>query len=103
MMISLKPGEKKVSPVEVENIIYKIDGVKEVAVIGIPDVTLGESIIAFITVYDKVTLIEREIQKECMAQLEPFMVPQKIIFLPEMPKSNNGKIDKAELNKTLSE
>lgn len=97
----IKTRGEKVSPVEVENIIYKIDGIKEVAVIGIPDIILGESIIAFITVYDKVTLLEREIQKECMANLEPFMVPQKIVLLPEMPKSSNGKIDKAELKNSL--
>jgi acyl-coenzyme A synthetase/AMP-(fatty) acid ligase len=97
----IKTRGEKVSPVEVENIIYKIDGIKEVAVIGIPDVILGESIVAFITVYDKVTLLEREILKECMANLEPFMVPQKIILLPEMPKSSNGKIDKAELKNSL--
>jgi len=95
----IKTRGEKVSPVEVENIIYKIDGIKEVAVIGIPDLTLGESIIAFITVYDQATIIEKEIQQECMAHLEPFMVPQKIILLSEMPKSNNGKIDKAELKK----
>lgn len=97
----IKTRGEKVSPVEVENIIYKIDGIKEVAVIGIPDVTLGESIIAFITVYDQVKIIEKEIQRECMANLEPFMVPQKIILLSEMPKSNNGKIDKTELKKLL--
>jgi len=97
----IKTRGEKVSPVEIENIIYKIDGIKEVAVIGIPDVILGESIVAFITVYDKVTLFEREILKECMANLEPFMVPQKIVLLPEMPKSSNGKIDKAELKNSL--
>jgi acyl-coenzyme A synthetase/AMP-(fatty) acid ligase len=36
-----------------------------------------------------------------MARLEGFMVPQKIIILPEMPKSSNGKIDKSELKKLL--
>lgn len=97
----IKTRGEKVSPVEVENIIYKIDGIKEVAVIGIPDVTLGESIIAFITVYDQETFIEKEIQRECMVQLEPFMVPQKIVLLPEMPKSSNGKIDKTELKRML--
>jgi acyl-coenzyme A synthetase/AMP-(fatty) acid ligase len=97
----IKTRGEKVSPVEVENAIYKIDGIKEVAVIGIPDITLGESIIAFITVYEKVTPLEKEIQRECRTQLEPFMVPQKIVLLPEMPKSSNGKIDKIELKRML--
>jgi acyl-CoA synthetase (AMP-forming)/AMP-acid ligase II len=98
----IKTRGEKVSPVEVENIIYKIDGIKEVVVIGIPDVILGESIIAFITTHDQASIIEKEIQQACMAQLEPFMVPQKIILLHEMPKSSNGKIDKTELKKFLN-
>jgi acyl-coenzyme A synthetase/AMP-(fatty) acid ligase len=98
----IKTRGEKVSPIEVENVIYKIEGIREVAVLGRPDVILGESIVAFVTTYDCVTINEKEIQRECMANLEPFMVPQKIVFLPEMPKSSNGKIDKAELKKTLN-
>jgi long-chain acyl-CoA synthetase len=98
----IKTRGEKVSPLEVENIIYKNEGVKEVAVIGVPDLILGESIIAFVTIYDLVTINEQEIKKECMSQLEPFMVPKKIVFLSEMPKSSNGKIDKIELKKILS-
>jgi acyl-CoA synthetase (AMP-forming)/AMP-acid ligase II len=93
----IKTRGEKVSPIEVENTIYKLDGVKEVAVIGIPDVILGESIIAFITTHDQVYINEKDVQRQCMANLEPFMVPQKIVFVPEMPKSSNGKIDKKEL------
>jgi acyl-CoA synthetase (AMP-forming)/AMP-acid ligase II len=87
--------------VEVENAIYKIEGIREAVIVGIPDVMLGESIIAFVTIHDLVILNEKDIQRECMARLEGFMVPQKIIILPEMPKSSNGKIDKSELKKLL--
>ena len=97
----IKTRGEKVSPVEVENAIYKIEGIKEVAVLGIPEVILGESIIAFITTYDQIAINDKKIQQECMANLEPFMVPQKVIFLTEMPKSSNGKIDKSELKKIL--
>lgn len=97
----IKTRGEKVSPVEVENTIYKIEGIKEVAVMGIPDVILGESIIAFATTYNQEPFIEKEIQRVCMANLEPFMVPQRIIFVIEMPKSSNGKIDKTELKKLL--
>ncbi|HZL08505.1 MAG TPA: AMP-binding protein [Prolixibacteraceae bacterium] len=97
----IKTRGEKVSPIEVENAIYKIKGVNEVAVVGIPDVILGESIIAFVTTYGNLEMSEKEIQRECMSQLEPFMVPQRILFLPEMPKSTNGKIDKKELKGQL--
>ena len=98
----IKTRGEKVSPIEVENIIYKIDGIKEVAVLGVPDVFLGESIIAFVTTHDQVLIPEKEIQQHCMINLEPFMVPKRIIFVTEMPKSSNGKIDKKELKRILN-
>jgi long-chain acyl-CoA synthetase len=99
----IKTRGEKVSPIEIENIIYKMEGIKEVAVIGIPDVIMGESIVAFVTTHEHATLNEKDIQKECMTKLESFMIPQKIIFMPSMPKSPNGKIDKKEMKKQLIE
>jgi len=93
----IKSRGEKVSPVEVENIIYKMTAIKEVAVIGFPDEILGESIVAFITTHHNTLLNEKEILKECSGSLEMFMVPQKIFFLKEMPKNSNGKIDKLKL------
>jgi acyl-CoA synthetase (AMP-forming)/AMP-acid ligase II len=97
----IKTRGEKVSPLEVENVIYNIAGILEVAVIGIPDPVLGESVIAYITSQSDQQKNEKEIQQECMSRLEGFMVPQKIIFLKEMPKSSNGKIDKGKLKKLL--
>lgn len=95
----IKTRGEKVSPAEIENVIYKLDGIREVAVIGIPDEIMGESIIAYVTTHGTPKAGEKEIQKECMSRLELFMVPQRIIFLEEMPKSSNSKIDKKELKK----
>jgi long-chain acyl-CoA synthetase len=96
----IKTRGEKVSPVEVENVIYKIEGVKEVAILGVPDVLLGESIIAFVTTYNNDLINEKEIRRECLSKLESFMVPQKILLITEMPKNSNGKIDKAMLKKS---
>lgn len=97
----IKTRGEKVSPVEIENIIYKIPGIKEVAVIGIPDPILGESIMAFVTIHESIDLGEDEIIQVCTAHLELFMIPQRVFFLNEMPKSFNGKIDKKELVKRI--
>ncbi len=97
----IKTRGEKVSPIEIENVIYKINGIKEVAVLGMSDKIMGESIVAYITCHAGAELTEKDIQKECTAHLEQFMIPQKIIFLPEMPKSSNQKIDKHELKKIL--
>ena len=95
----IKTRGEKVSPVEVENIIYKINGIREVAVVGIPDEIMGEAIIAFVTSDGHIELDSKKIQKECSNNLESFMVPHKVFILNEMPKSSNGKIDKSSLKK----
>lgn len=97
----IKTRGEKVSPVEIENVIYNIDNVREVAVVGVQDNILGESIVAFVTTYNKSQLTEKDIQTECSKHLENFMIPQRVIFLEEMPKSSNGKIDKKELKNLL--
>ncbi len=99
----IKTRGEKVSPVEIENIIYKIPGVKEVAVMGVPDPIMGESVVVFVTTHEASTLTEKDIQRTCMIHLEPFMIPQKVLFLSEMPKSTNRKIDKKELKKYLED
>jgi len=93
----IKTRGEKVSPLEIEKTIYKIDGIKEVAVIGVPDRIMGESITAFVTLYPDNIINSDIILKECMMHLEPFMIPKNIVFLDEMPKSSNGKFDKFEL------
>jgi long-chain acyl-CoA synthetase len=99
----IKTRGEKVSPVEIENIIHQISGVKEAAIMGTPDEILGEAIVAFITNHEHVALTENDIRKECSMHLESFMVPQKVVFVMEMPKSPNGKIDKKELKKLYLE
>jgi acyl-coenzyme A synthetase/AMP-(fatty) acid ligase len=66
-------------------------------VIGVPDDTLGQAIHAFLVLAAGVTLTERQVQKRCMEKMESFMVPTRIFFLDELPKSANGKIDKQTL------
>ena len=51
---------------------------------------------------DRREIGEKDILKECMSRLELFMIPQRVIFLNEMPKSSNSKIDKKELIKMYS-
>ncbi len=95
----IKTRGEKVSPAEVENVIYKIPGIREVAILGIPDEIMGEAIIAYITTHVSSGIGEKEVLRECMAKLELFMVPKRVITIDSMPKSSNSKIDKKELKK----
>jgi long-chain acyl-CoA synthetase len=90
----IKSRGEKVSPVEVENVLYSVKGIKEAAVIGVPDENLGQAIKAFVVLEAKSTLTPKEIQRHCAARLENFMVPTLIEFLTGFPKTDNGKIKK---------
>ncbi len=93
----IKTRGEKVSPLEVENVLHAIDGVKEAVVLGVPDKVLGEAIRAFVVLISGSNLAEKDIKRECTQKLENFMVPQEIIILDKMPISPNGKISKKEL------
>jgi len=88
---------EKVSPVEVEHVLYGIPGIREAAVLGVPDDILGEQVCAFVVLDPDVSLSEQEIRRACRARLENVMVPTRIVFLPELPKTPTGKIRKREL------
>jgi acyl-CoA synthetase (AMP-forming)/AMP-acid ligase II len=93
----IKTRGEKVSPIEVENCLYGISGIREAAVIGVSDSLLGEAIQAFIALESDSKLTEKEIKAICLSKLENFMVPKDIIFLPELPKTATGKIQKKAL------
>lgn len=90
----IKSRGEKVSPVEVENVLYSVKGIKEAAVIGVPDENLGQAIKAFVVLEAKSTLTPKEIQRHCATRLENFMVPKVIEFSDGLPKTENGKIKK---------
>jgi len=92
----IKSRGEKVSPKEVENVLYAIDGVVEAAVIGVPDPILGQAIKAFVVV-EGVDLTEKDILVHCRAHLESFMVPQYVEFRSGLPKTGSGKIKKTGL------
>jgi long-chain acyl-CoA synthetase len=92
----IKSRGEKVSPKEVGNALYNIDGVIEAAVIGIPDPILGQAIKAFV-VAEGCDLTERDVLRHCHARLEDFMVPKHIEFCRSLPKTSSGKIKKTEL------
>ncbi len=93
----IKTRGEKVSPKEVEEVLYRLDGVVEAAVVGIPDEILGQAIKAVVTLRDGVPLNERDVQRHCSAHLEDFMVPKFIEFRDSLPKTSSGKIGKREL------
>jgi len=98
----IKTRGEKVSPVEVENILHGIEGIKEVGIIGVQDNVLGQAIKAFVVLEESSDLNDKMIKKYCLSYLENFMVPNEFIFIDKLPKTSNGKIDKNVLQEMVT-
>lgn len=92
----LKTRGEKVSPKEVENVLYAIPGVKEAALVGVPDPVLGHSLKALL-VTDGTPLDARAVIAHCRAHLEDFMVPREVEFRDALPRTGTGKIRRSAL------
>lgn len=94
----IKARGEKVSPVEVENALYSISGVREAAVIGVPDPFEGEYVKAFVSLEPGSDLSSRQLRQRCIAVLENFMVPKEVVIMDELPKTDSNKVTKRDLS-----
>ena len=95
----IKSRGEKVAPKEVETVIYGLNGVAEVTVVGVPDPILGQAVKAVIVKEDP-ALTENKVLAYCKAHLEDFMVPKWVEFREELPKSPSGKVRRSALGAT---
>jgi amino acid adenylation domain-containing protein len=92
----IKCRGEKVAPKEIEAVLYDLPGVREAAVVGVPDPILGEAVKAFI-VSDDPELTDKDVLRHCRAHLEDLMMPQQVEFRESLPKTSSGKIRKTGL------
>jgi long-chain acyl-CoA synthetase len=85
-----------VYPNEVEDVIAGLDGVLEVAAVGVPDDKSGEAVKVFIVKKDPSLTVE-QIKAYCRDNLTGYKQPRYVEFRTELPKTNVGKILRKEL------
>ena len=94
-------GGFKVYPRDVEEVLFEHPGIKEAAVIGVPDGFSGEAVKAFVVRKDEAgSLTEKDVIDFCAARLIKYKVPKKVEFLPELPKTLVGKVLRRKLKET---
>ena len=93
----IKSGGERISPREIEDVLYEIDGVSEVAVTGVPDEILGFAVKAFVVLKEGVDLTVEQKMDFCRQNLEHSRIPKEIEFRDSLPKSSSGKVCKREL------
>ena len=93
----IKSGGENVASREVEEAIYGIEGVSEVAVIGLPDPHWIEAVTAVVVVKPGHTLTEEGLIAACRDRLAHFKAPKRVILVDALPKNPSGKLLKREL------
>jgi amino acid adenylation domain-containing protein len=93
----IKSRGEKVVPREVEDVLRSAEGVREAAVVGVPDRLLGQAVQAHVSAQPGFELKPRALLAHCAAQLEDYMVPRRVIVHDELPKTTNGKLDRLAL------
>ena len=93
----IKTRGEKVSSVEVENALHDVPGIRQAAVVGVPDELLGQAVRAFVLLDEGAELTELDVIKACRTRLENFMVPRDVVFMTELPHTDSGKIRKKSL------
>ena len=89
----IKSSGFRISPTEVEEVIFQSGKVQGAAVIGVPDELLGQHIKAFVVPKDGDLLTEEQIVAFCAERIPRYMVPKSVALLNTLPKTSSGKVD----------
>jgi long-chain acyl-CoA synthetase len=85
---------------EVEQALFEHPAVADAAVVGVPDETYGEAVVAFIKVRDGCTLGAEEVIEHCRSRIASYKKPKHVFFIETLPRNSLGKTLKTELRKT---
>jgi len=97
----IKTGGENVASREVEEALYRLDGVSEVAVVGLPHPRWIEAVTAVVVVKAGHTLDEARVLAHATQQLATFKCPKAVVFVDALPKNPSGKLLKRELRQRL--
>ena len=93
----LKIRGERVYPLEVEKAIQTMPGIRECAVLGVIGKKGENGLAAAVVLQDEEKLSENKVRMFCRDHLEPYLIPERFLFINEIPKLPNGKIDKQRL------
>ena len=96
----IKTGGENVASREVEEGIYRLPQVSEVAVVGVPHPRWVEAVIAVIVVKAGESLTESQVMAHCTATMASFKAPKGVVFVQTLPKNPSGKLLKRELRES---
>jgi fatty-acyl-CoA synthase len=90
-------GGENLYPREIEELIFQHPAVASVQVIGVPDVKMGEELMAWVTLREGASLEGEELREWCKERVARFKVPRYVKFTDEFPMTVTGKIQKFKM------
>jgi acyl-CoA synthetase (AMP-forming)/AMP-acid ligase II len=90
-------GGENVFPREVEDLLANLEGISEVAVIGVEDDKFGQRLKAYVVLEEGISLSEADLGSHVKANLASYKTPREVEFLDELPRNATGKVLKREL------
>jgi len=90
-------GGENIYPREIEEYLYRLEGIADVQVVGVPSRKYGEEVGAFIIKKKGTDLGPEDIQDFCRGQISRYKVPQHIAFVESFPMTASGKVQKYKL------
>lgn len=93
----IKTSGYRVSPTEIEETMLKLDYISEAVAMGVPHAELGQAIVVAATNNSDADIAMESVIAELKKHLPPYMLPQKIVILKQLPRNANGKFDRKQL------
>jgi acyl-coenzyme A synthetase/AMP-(fatty) acid ligase len=93
----IKTRGEKVAPIEVEQVIAKLAGVVECAVVGVPDPIHGTAVKAAVVLAPGAQVSADDVKRAVRAELDDAAIPRQVVFVTELPRAASGKVIKSEL------
>jgi acyl-CoA synthetase (AMP-forming)/AMP-acid ligase II len=90
----INTGGENVYPVEVEHVLLTLPGVREAAVIGVPEPRWGETPRAIVVRAPDVGLTEHDVIEHCRSRLARYKCPTSVTWADELPRTPSGKVMK---------
>jgi acyl-CoA ligase (AMP-forming) (exosortase A-associated) len=98
----IKSSGYRISPTEVEEVLFQSGRIRHAAVIGVPDQLLGQYVKAFVVAKQGEPKDPEPLFAFCGERMPRYMVPKRIEYLDELPKTSSGKVDYPELRRRES-
>lgn len=99
----IKAAGNRISPTEVEEVLYATGWVQSAAAFGIPHEIYGQAVLLAVSPVEGKVLSVEEVLAHCKKAMPAYMVPQKVEIWPDFPRNVNGKLDRSLIKKLIFE